>query len=86
MKLGFIGTGRIATAVIKGFCSSSIKNTTISLSPRSKSNSIYLARTFPKVKRLKSNQLVLDNSDIIFVEFSFVLKVWFKYFNQSNRY
>ena len=67
MKLGFIGTDRIATAVIKGFCSSSVKNTTINLSPRSKSNSTYLARIFPNVTRLKSNQLVLDNSDIIFI-------------------
>lgn len=67
MKLGFIGTGRIVTAVVKGFCSSAIKNTTINLSPRSKSNSINLARTFPNVTRLKSNQLVLDNSEVIFI-------------------
>lgn len=67
MKLGFIGTGKIATAVIKGFCSSSIQNITVNLSPRSKVNSMHLSRTFPNVKRLKSNQLVLDISDIIFI-------------------
>lgn len=67
MKLGFIGTGRIGTAVVKGFCSSSIKNTTINLSPRNKNNSTYLAKTFSNIKRVKSNQLVLDNSDIIFI-------------------
>ena len=67
MKLGFIGIGRIACAVIKGLCTSNIENTTINLSPRNDINSNYLAKTFFNVNRLESNQFVLDNSDIIFI-------------------
>ena len=36
MKLGFIGTGRIASSVIKGICSSKISYTKILISPRNK--------------------------------------------------
>jgi len=67
MKLGFIGIGRIACAVIKGLCTSNIENTTINLSPRNDINSNYLAKTFFNVNRLENNQFVLDNSDIIFI-------------------
>jgi pyrroline-5-carboxylate reductase len=67
MKLGFIGTGRIAGAVVKGLNTSNIENTTINLSPRNEGNSIYLAKKFSNVNRLESNQLVLDNSDILFI-------------------
>ena len=44
MKLGFIGTGKIASSVITGICSSKISFTKI-ISPRNKSI----------VKRLKKN-------------------------------
>ena len=67
MKLGFIGIGRIASAVVKGLCTSNIENTTINLSPRNDSNSNYLAKIYSSVNRLENNQLVLDNSDIIFI-------------------
>jgi pyrroline-5-carboxylate reductase len=67
MKLGFIGIGRIACAVVKGLGTSNIKNTTINLSPRNDKNSSYLAKIFSNVNQLESNQLVLDNSDIIFI-------------------
>ena len=67
MKLGFIGIGEIASAVIKGLCTSNIENTIINLSPRNKENSIYLSNTFSNVKRMESNQQVLNESDIIFI-------------------
>ncbi|MBN2588316.1 MAG: NAD(P)-binding domain-containing protein [Sedimentisphaerales bacterium] len=67
MKLGFIGIGRIASAIVKGLCTSDIQDTTINLSPRNENNSNYLARTFSNVNRLESNQSVLDNSEIIFI-------------------
>lgn len=67
MKLGFIGVGKIASAVINGLCTSNIENTIINLSPRSKKNSDLLASRFANVERLESNQLVLDQSDIIFI-------------------
>lgn len=67
MNLAFIGIGRIACAMVKGLCTSNIKNTTINLSPRNEKNSSCLANIFSNVNRLESNQLVLDNSDIIFI-------------------
>jgi pyrroline-5-carboxylate reductase len=36
MKLGFIGTGKIASSVIKGICNSKIKYNKIFISSRSK--------------------------------------------------
>ena len=36
MKLGFIGTGKIASAVINGICTSKISFTKIVISPRNK--------------------------------------------------
>lgn len=67
MKLGFIGIGRIASAVVKGLCTSNIKNATINLSPRNDHNSNYLAKAYLNVNRLESNQLVLDHSDFVFI-------------------
>ena len=67
MKLGFIGIGRIATAVIKGFCSSNIENVKINISPRGVENSRLLRSNYPELVRMDSNQSVLDHSDIIFI-------------------
>jgi len=36
MKLGFIGTGKIASSVITGICNSKISFTKILISPRNK--------------------------------------------------
>lgn len=67
MKLGFLGIGRIATAVIKGLCTSNSQDITINISPRNNEKSILLERSFPNVIRMDSNQAVLDNSEFIFV-------------------
>jgi len=67
MKLGFIGTGKIASAVVKGICTSTLKDVDVNLSPRNEENSKKLAKAFANVKRLEKNQLVLDKSDIIFI-------------------
>lgn len=67
MQLGFLGIGRIATAVIKGLCTSDFQDITIHISPRNKENSILLERSFPNVIRMGSNQSVIDNSEFIFV-------------------
>ncbi len=67
MKLGFIGVGRIAYAVVKGLCTSNIENTTINLSPRNNIKSNNLAKAYSNVNRLTNNQSVLNDSDIIFI-------------------
>ena len=67
MKLGFIGVGKIASAVVKGLCTLEIENTIINLSPRNESNSDHLVQTFSNVNKLESNQLVLDHSEVVFI-------------------
>ena len=67
MKLGFIGVGNIASAVIEGLATSNLDYTTINLSPRSKNTSEQLANKFTNVYRLEDNQQVLDQSEIIFI-------------------
>lgn len=67
MNLGFIGIGKIASAVIEGLCTSKIENAILRLSPRNKKNSRHLAKKYSNVTRLESNQNVLDHSDIIFI-------------------
>ena len=67
IKLGFIGVGKISSAVVKALCTSKMKYKGIYLSPRNEENSKHLADTLSNVQRLESNQLVLDNSDIIFL-------------------
>ena len=67
MKIGFIGTGKINSAVVEAICTSSLKNYSIKLSPRSRDKSTVLAKRFSSVKRMESNQLVLDNADIVFI-------------------
>ncbi len=70
-KLGFIGVGRIANAVVTGFCTSNLENVEIGLSPRNNEISTDLTRTYPNVNRLESNQEVLDFADIVFISLSF---------------
>ena len=67
MNFGFVGIGRIATAVINGLCTSKIKNVAINISPRSETNSTFLENSYPNVIRRKDNQSVLDNSEFIFI-------------------
>lgn len=66
-NIGFIGIGKIASAVIEGLCTPGLKNTVLRLSPRNEHNSIYLAGKYDNVERMDSNQDVLDHSDIIFL-------------------
>ncbi len=67
MKIGFIGIGKIATAVIEGLCTTQMKGTLINLSPRNEEKSKYLANKYINVNRLASNQEVIDHSDVIFL-------------------
>lgn len=67
MIIGFIGTGKIASAVVEAICTSTLLDYEVFLSPRSEEKSIALAEKFEKVSRLSSNQDVLDKSEIIFI-------------------
>jgi pyrroline-5-carboxylate reductase len=67
MQIGFIGVGKITSAIVEGLCTSSIEDTLINLSPRNEANARRLAEKYKQVHRLESNQQVIDQSDIIFI-------------------
>jgi pyrroline-5-carboxylate reductase len=67
MKLGFIGTGKITSAVVTGICGSKISFKKILLSPRNKNVAGKLKKKFKKVSIAKNNQEVLNSCNWIFL-------------------
>ncbi len=67
MKLGFIGTGKIASSVITGICKSKIKFNKILVSPRNKKIAQNLNKKFKKVTIAKNNQQIVDNCNWVFL-------------------
>ncbi len=67
MKLGFIGTGKIASSVIIGISNSNIKFKKIIVSPRNKKIANNLKKKFRKIYIAKNNQEVIDKSSWIFL-------------------
>lgn len=67
MKLGFIGTGIITTAVVTGFCESGRKDLQIVVSPRNKERAAALHEKYPEIVSVAAdNQEVVDRSDWVF--------------------
>jgi pyrroline-5-carboxylate reductase len=67
MKIGFIGTGKIASSVIIGICSSKISFNKIWISPRNKITAANLKKKFKKVIIAKTNQEIVDNCNWVFL-------------------
>ena len=67
MKLGFIGTGKIASSVITGICTSRISFNKILVSPRNKKIANALKRKFKKVIIAKNNQEIVNNCNWLFL-------------------
>ena len=67
MKLGFIGTGKIASSVITGICRSKISFEKIIISPRNKNVASNLKKKFKKVLVAKNNQEIVDSCNWIFL-------------------
>jgi pyrroline-5-carboxylate reductase len=67
MRLGFIGTGKIASSVIIGICNSNIKYKQIIISPRNKKIALGLKKKFKKIIISKTNQEIIDKSDWVFL-------------------
>jgi len=67
MKLGFIGTGKITSAVITGICTSKISFQKILVSPRNKNIAQKLKKKFRKVSIAKTNQEIVDKCNWIFL-------------------
>ena len=67
MKLGFIGTGKIASSVIAGICKSSIKYNKIFISSRNNKISKQLKKKFKKITIEKDNQKIVSSSNWVFL-------------------
>ena len=67
MKLGFIGTGKIASSVIMGICNSKISFQKIIVSPRNRNIAQKLKKRFRKVNIAKTNQEVVDKCNWVFL-------------------
>ena len=67
MRLGFIGTGKIASPVITGICTSKISFQKILISRRNKNISKKLKKRFRKVYIAKTNQEIVDKCNWIFL-------------------
>ena len=67
MRLGFIGTGKIASSVVTGICRSKITFTKILLSPRNKNVARKLKKQFRKVSIARNNQEIVNSCNWIFL-------------------
>ncbi len=67
MKLGFIGTGNITSAVVTGICKSKISFQKIIVSPKNRNIAQKLKKRFRKVVIAKTNQEIVDKCDWIFL-------------------
>ena len=67
MRLGFIGTGKIASSVITGICTSKISFKEILISPRNKNTAQKLKKRFKKVNIAKTNQEIVDKCNWVFL-------------------
>jgi len=67
MRLGFIGTGKIASSVITGICNSKISFNKILISPRNRNVAQRLKRKFRKVSIAKNNQEIVNACNWVFL-------------------
>ncbi len=67
MKLGFIGTGKIASSVITGICKSSIKYNKIFISSRNNKISKQLKKKFKRIFIERDNQKIVSSSNWVFL-------------------
>jgi len=67
MNLGFIGTGTIASSVIKGIFKSKISIDKIYISKRNRKKSQKLKKKYKKIFIAQNNQKIVDNCDWIFL-------------------
>ena len=67
MRLGFIGTGKIASSVITGICNSSIIYKNVIISPRNRKIANNLKKKFKKITIAKNNQEIINKSDWVFL-------------------
>ncbi len=67
-RYGFVGTGTMSSAIVRGLCTLPERPAAVTVSPRNAANAAALADEFPGVVTVaKTNQEVLDSSDMVFV-------------------
>lgn len=64
-RLGFVGTGSITQAIVRGLKGSSLRDRPILLSPRNADIAAELAGSLPGVTVAPDNQSVIDGTDIV---------------------
>jgi len=67
MNIGFIGTGKIASAVISGIFKSSVIYNNIFISPRNKIIAENLKKKYKTIKIAKNNQEIINYCDWVFL-------------------
>ena len=65
MKLGFIGTGKIASSIILGIFKSKLKVSQVYISSRNRNIAKKLSQKFKKVKIIKDNQEIINKASHI---------------------
>ncbi len=66
-RLGFVGTGTITAAIVRGLKRSDLASWPVVLSPRNTTLSMELASSLPGVTVAADNQKVVDQSDVVFL-------------------
>ncbi len=67
LKLGFLGTGAITSAMVTGLCSGGGRRYAIRLSPRNAETGALLAGRYREVSVAPSNQAVVDESEMVVI-------------------
>jgi len=67
LKLGFLGTGTISEALVRGICTAADSRADIRVSPRNQQIAQQLAADFKAVTVTENNQQVIDGSDYVFI-------------------
>ena len=65
IRLGFLGAGTITSAIVSGLCALPEPRCRITLSPRNAQVAARLASAFAQVSVARSNQEMLDRSDVV---------------------
>jgi pyrroline-5-carboxylate reductase len=65
LRIGFVGTGAISSAMVTGLASDGSSDCTIRVSPRNAEKAQELARRFSNVSVSASNQEILDDSELV---------------------
>lgn len=65
MRIGFIGTGNITSALVTGLCTQEKSRHEITLSPRNREKSACLAAEYSNVEVASGNQAVIDSAELV---------------------